>query len=63
MNPNWRPDHSKHGAPDDKDDGGEIYGSVGGADWPRETAPSWCPNASRLLACHGDGYGNEEHTT
>lgn len=27
------------------------------------TAPSWRPNASRLLACKGDGYGNEEHTT
>jgi hypothetical protein len=33
MNPNWRPDQRKPGAPDDEelDDGGEIYGPVGGA--------------------------------
>lgn len=32
MNPNWRPDQRKPGAPDEENDGGEIYGPVGGAD-------------------------------
>ena len=34
MNPNWHPSHRKPGAPDEEesDDGGEVYGPVGGAD-------------------------------
>lgn len=34
MNPTWRPDQRRPGAPDDEesDDGGEVYGPVGGAD-------------------------------
>jgi hypothetical protein len=34
MNSNWRENQRKPGAPDDEelDDGGEIYGAVGGAD-------------------------------
>lgn len=34
MNPNWRHDQGRSGAPDDEelDDGGDVYGPVGGAD-------------------------------
>jgi hypothetical protein len=34
MNPNWHPNQRSPGAPDEEesDDGGEVYGPVGGAD-------------------------------
>jgi|GEM_PF-1675236 len=34
MNPTWHPEQRRPGAPDDEesDDGGEIYGPVGGAE-------------------------------
>jgi hypothetical protein len=34
MNPTWPPNQRRPGAPDDEesDDGGEVYGPVGGAD-------------------------------